>query len=209
MKWGDSIDSAFPKKDADLVKRILNIKPQKADVIVVFAGLPKLVDKVVELYNKGYAKKVAALGGNSYPFKANPKQTADDYKELLVEKGVRKGSVSADSSERAGNTRIACETVTESMGAGTLLFVVQGYHMPRAFATWVKTLMDKKLDKKIKVIPAPLMRKDWSTKDKDLQNSWINELKAQELPRIEKYQEKGDVASWAQVEKYLKFHGLY
>lgn len=89
------------------------------------------------------------------------------------------------------NTRDEALNVMQDFRHHELTLVTSAYHAPRAFLTWLKVLEDSGKFREIRIrnSPAP---SDMSKLDS-------------ELERIEKYQAKGDCASYEAGLAYLDF----
>lgn len=198
--FSDSLECA-------LAECVLEQTPERADVILLWTGYgTRLCDRAAKLWRDGLAPRIDIFGCNSYSWKQNPGADAECYAHYLAAEDVPKSIVYADAeNDGLGTKSQALKSVARMKENGwkSALLVTAGYHQVRAYMTLLKELQGD-----ARVVPAPHMVDDWVRKDKVLQDSWVGALGRDELPRLRKYQESQDVASWDELGSYLARQGF-
>lgn len=84
----------------------------------------------------------------------------------------------------------------------TLILTASHYHQFRAFLTFLKVLLEKKIDNKIIIYNAPENKLDWFA-----DSGWGKRVDLLELEfeKIQKYQKLGHIASYTDAIKYFKW----
>ncbi len=135
---------------------------EKADVIVVFAGgvgesgkagqgYEERVQYAVELYKKGYAKKIIFSSGYVFVF-----QEPLLMKAVAISLGVPESDIILESSARNTYENVAfTRKILARKGWGKILLVSSPYHMKRA------ALVFKKVGTGIEVLYAPLPKSEF------------------------------------------------
>ena len=125
----------------------------QAQAIVVLAGdvsppIPPRIESQIRgnrllhaarLYKAGKAPLVVVSGGNVFP-QDNVRSEAYYMKGILVELGVPSDSILLE--ERSRNTHenaIETEKILKARGINKVLLATSSFHMPRAFAVFLKT----------------------------------------------------------------------
>jgi uncharacterized SAM-binding protein YcdF (DUF218 family) len=83
----------------------------------------------------------------------------------------------------------------------SVLLVASGYHMPRAFLTFLQVFTDARLDA-VRIIPMPASQLPWSEAPPGWEDTRLDLLDT-EYDKIEKYRPHGHVASYADGLAYL------
>jgi len=84
----------------------------------------------------------------------------------------------------------------------SLILTASHYHQFRAFLTFLKVLLEKKIENKIIIYNAPENKLDWFA-----ESGWGKRVDLLELEfdKIEKYQKFGHIASYSDAVKYFKW----
>lgn len=173
---------------------------EKSDAIILLEGDGfNRYRKAVELYTKGFAKKIVFSGGitdyeyGSYPF--------SDILPHILEKGVPKSDIIHE--EVSQNTR---EQAIEVMKLAVinnwqkLILVATHEHQYRAYLTFLKEVLA--LNRNIILFNAPVRNLKWFDT-----NPWgrrIDRLE-QEMKRIKIYFDKGHLIGLEEVVKYQEW----
>jgi len=220
MQMEDAVRQAFDaQQKGDLVKRLLSLpigpNPQQP-VIVVFTGY--------DLDLAASARDVSISLSNAPIFVLGPDNlcAADEAKRnldavtyrthimKLDEESNLKRRVEADASKDTqftiGQATVASRWIEEE-GFKTVVLVTAAYHQPRAYMTLLKSLIKRRIQDRVRLVPNPFcVSRDWNDVDPILKGnkSWASAFEKDELPKIIGYQEKRDVASWKELEEYLE-----
>lgn len=169
----------------------------RADVLFLAAGDGNnRIAHATHLYREGYAPLIAIVSNDRrYEYGSSP---ASDLKLELLKAGVPEDALYTE--EVAENTKIESVRMMElakEKGWKKILLVTSPHHQYRVFLTWLKSMQDAELKLVLQNAPAPL---PWFTK-----NQWGRriDLLEGEWKRIEEYQLKGDIASFADGIAYL------
>lgn len=128
---------------------IIREKPSKADVIVVLAGefTGERINYAVDLYKKGYAKKLLLTGWSP----SRIADTAFTMKEQALKMGVPEDAFLMETeSTSTYENALFSNKIIEDNAFGSVILVTSTYHSRRA-----KYIFQKILDKKIKIISCP------------------------------------------------------
>lgn len=183
-----------------LKKNILQIKPEKSDVIVWLQG--DLFDrgyKVLELFHSGFANKIIITGNNNAE-QLHPGEkhlTPGEMREWLVSENVNLQSITID--ETAVNTRSQAENVIElalKNNWSKLLIVCSAHFQPRTLLTFLKRANETGWQGKI--ICQDVVMPDDQVPGGKLKT--VAELVNEEKIKIEKY-----VAHVATIQEGLKY----
>lgn len=161
----------------------------------------------LKLLKEGWAKNMLIVGSNSL-LSSNPQAGADEIKNFLVLNNVEAWGVQdrittaegANTLEQAENASHACKKENWKTG----ILVASSYHLPRAFLTFLNTL--EKMGHEMKIIPHA-SPSPWYGKNEEIAVEPAEggrRFLEEELPRIVRYQEKGDITSWTQLEEYFR-----
>lgn len=175
-----------------------------ADAIVLLEGdgLAR-VSYAVALYREGWAPLVVISGGLDNPPHSI---SASLMKREVVAQGVPEECIVLE--EESKNTReqaVALATQCAERGWKRLLIVASHYHQYRAFLTFLKALEEHSLDRSVELISTPARDLPWFKEDE--QGARIDLLE-QEFERIELYGKKGDVSSYEEGLRYLRWKEL-
>ena len=173
---------------------------QKSDAIILLEGdgLNRF-RKAVDLYKEGFASKIIFSGGitdyeyGSYPFA--------DILPHILETGVPETDIIHEN--KSNNTREQAIEVIEiavENGWKKLILVATHEHQYRAYLTFLKEVLNRKLE--LLLFNVPVRNLKWFE-----HNPWgrrIDRLN-QELIRIREYYEKGHIASEIEVINYQEW----
>lgn len=154
---------------------------------------------VAELFKSGFAPEVAIVGSaNDRAYRSFP---SAEVRDEMLRLGVTKSALHFE--ETGSNTleeaRRAMELAQEKRWK-TILIVTSPHHQYRTFLTFLKAMRGAELELSLVNAVAPLAwdeQMPWGTR---------RNLLAQEFDRIEKYREKGHIASYEEGIAYLKEH---
>jgi uncharacterized SAM-binding protein YcdF (DUF218 family) len=91
------------------------------------------------LYKAGKAPLIVVSGGNVFP-QDNVRSESYYMKEILVELGVPGDSILLDEGSRnTHENAIETEKILKARGINKILLATSSFHMPRAFAVFLKT----------------------------------------------------------------------
>lgn len=174
---------------------VSNEKLKKADAIILLEGDGYFrVPWAVELYKRKWAPKIVVSGvvdDKSYG-------RFPDLAEKLKKRKVADKDIIVDAKSR--HTREQAINIIEMSIRKKwkkIILVASHYHQYRAGLTFLKAMREKKI--KIQIINSPARDLDWFSK-----NSWgtrFNLLGA-EFERIEKYRQRGHIASYKDAIAY-------
>lgn len=156
-------------------------------------------EQAVNLYKNGYAPVIVFSGGitnhkyGSYPFA--------EIEIKLLEKGVKRENIIHENISL--NTKEQSDEVFKIAAANNwkkLILVASSEHQYRAYLTFLKTILDKKLD--IALFNSPARQLSWFGKsDWGIRFERIDH----EFDKIEKYKNMGHLASYTEAIKYQKW----
>lgn len=172
----------------------------KADAIVVLTGDGEArLPTAVELFRQGGAPGIVVTGGLNNPPHSLPAST---LAVKLMGAGVAPDRIviDNDSMHTQEQAQFLLKLCAEREWK-RLLIVATSYHLPRAFLTILKALIDAGKAQEIRLIPAPACAPWWEA-PAGLETHRVD-LLADEFQKIERYGEH--VASFAQGLDYLAF----
>ena len=157
------------------------------------------IEKAIELYNKQIVKKIVFSGNvidrdyGSFPF--------EEVKEHILNGGVKENDlIHEDKSHNTHEQAIEVIKMSISMGWKKLALIASHEHQYRAYLTFLREVIDTKCG--IIMYNAPVRNLNWF-----VDSGWgirFDRLTA-EFDRIEKYSEKGHLASADEVIEYQKW----
>lgn len=173
---------------------------EKVDAIILLEGDGfNRIPRAVELMQK--TKSILVFSGNI---------DDDDYGSFTLKKclpiflkyNLRIEDIVFEDKSR--NTREQAENIIDmacKQKWGHIVLIASQYHQYRAFLTFLKVLIELNMDRKILVSNCPC-ELNWF-----IHNPWGArfDLLDSEFDRIEKYSEKGHVASFSQALNYYSF----
>jgi len=177
-----------------------NDRINKSDAIVFLEGDGyNRLDKVVQLYNAGYASKIVFSGGitdysyGSFPFM--------DIYQKLIDLGIPDSVIIHES--KSLNTReqaIEVLKLAQDQNWNRLILVASHYHQYRAYLTFLKIILDSKLN--IALYNAPCRDLNWFE-----ENEWGRriELLEDEFIKIKEYSLLSHLATFNEAIKYQKW----
>jgi uncharacterized SAM-binding protein YcdF (DUF218 family) len=171
-------------------------KPEKVDVIVLLEGDGlNRIPHTTSLWKEGYAPLIATFGNDT----RREYGSYIEVKDALLESGIPESAIHAE--RVSPNTKAEADravTFASERGYKTMLVVTSPHHQYRAFLTFLKSMKDADANLVLINAPAPL---SWTE-----ENPWGRriDLLEDEWTRIDTYQEKGDVASFAEGIEYLE-----
>lgn len=185
---------------------IMNQPLEKSDAIVALTGDGYgRINEACDLYFKGFAKILVITGADStlYQF---PDFRASDFKISLVQsrnvnpKDIIADDVGKTTPGQARNTVTLCK---QNNWRGIIL-VASGDHMVRAYLTFLKEFLRNNYP--IRML-AHASYAPWFAEDNNLgvspKERWARFVREEYL-RIVSYQGKGNVATWQELEAYLR-----
>jgi len=172
---------------------------EKADVLFLAAGDGNnRVPYAAKLYTDGFTPLIAIVSNDTrYDYGSS---TSSDLAAELIKHGVPEDALYTE--ETAGNSKsesIRMIELAKEKGWKKLLLVTSPHHQYRIFLTWLQSMRDAGLELVLINAPAPL---PWFA-----ENPWGRrvDLLEEEWKRIEDYQRKGDIASFADGIAYLEW----
>lgn len=175
----------------------------KGDVAVVLCGedaMPRAL-KGVDLLIQGIAASIYLTGGRAEPGIL----PANAVEPKLLALGVIPSALERD--DEATNTHEQAENViavARRRGWRRIALVASPYHLPRAYATFLRSLLDAELGEEVYLMPVAADRTRWVAPPQDRKASRAALLPL-DLEKIELYGAKGHVASWLEALDYLDY----
>ncbi|MBU1895851.1 YdcF family protein [Patescibacteria group bacterium] len=172
---------------------------KKSDAIIVLEGdgFARL-NRAAQLYKDGWTKLIVISGGlnapkiGSYPaemMKKELKKFKIPNKNIILEKK------SQDTKEQAENIiKMATEKKWQR-----IILVASHFHQYRAFLTFLKEILKKKIY--LEIVNAPASELPWFTKNKSGRR--IDHLEL-EFEKINQYSKKGHLASYSEAIDYQR-----
>ncbi|KKL88246.1 hypothetical protein LCGC14_1926640 [marine sediment metagenome] len=174
----------------------------KADAIVVLLGEDsnERIDVAVELMASGAGPELFLSGGIEDPPR---RRSAKAMTPKLLGRGVAPMAVYADN-EAMNTHEQAVNFVAHALEKGwkRALLVASPYHMPRAFLTVLKAIMEAEATKLLHIIPVTAAQALWWSCPDGMTDTRLD-LYSVEMGKIKEYREH--VASWNEGLDYLKF----
>lgn len=175
------------------------LKTSDAIVLLEGDGLNRY-QKAVDLYKGGWANKIIFSGGiTEYEYGSYP---LSDILPSIIEKGVPEHDLIHENNSK--NTREQALEIVEfarnNYWAKRLILVATHEHQYRAYLTFLRVVLDSKLN--LVIYNAPVRNLSWFS-----ETGWgrrIDRLE-QEFERIEKYEKLGHIATYDEVIKYQKW----
>ena len=177
---------------------------RQSDAIVLLEGDGfNRYQKAVDLYTSGWANKIIFSGGiTEYEYGSYP---LSDILPSIIEKGVPEKDLIHENNSR--NTREQALEVVKfaknNVWARRLILVATHEHQYRAYLTFLRAVLDSKLD--LVIYNAPVRNLSWFS-----ETGWgrrIDRLE-KEFERIEKYEKLGHIATFEEVINYQKWKEL-
>ncbi|MBI2057603.1 MAG: YdcF family protein [Candidatus Yanofskybacteria bacterium] len=200
-----SDNAVKPEELAGYCLAIMGQPFEKADAIIALTGDGYgRIEEAARLYLRKLADTIMVTGADSTLYKV-PHLMAGDFTEFLVKAGVCFEDIVIDDIGKTtpGQAR---STVAECKKRGwkSIILVASGDHMVRAYLTFLKMFLKERYP--IRML-AHASYVPWFAEDNNLavipRERWARFVK-EEYPRIIRYQKQGDVASWQELEVYLK-----
>jgi uncharacterized SAM-binding protein YcdF (DUF218 family) len=175
--------------DNDLVK--------KSDAIILLEGDGfSRINKAVELYKLGFARKLVFSGGINSP--ENGSIPFSEIYPVLLESGLPASSVIyEDKSQNTREQAVEVIGLARTMNWTKLILVASNYHQYRAYLTFLKELLDTGKD--IILYNAPARELRWF-EDAGYGNRF--DLLETEFEKIEKYGKNGHLADYSDAIDY-------
>ena len=187
--------------DREIIMAIVDndcLKPSDAIILLEGDGFHRF-QKAVDLYKKGYGKKIVFSGAivqkdyGSYPF--------EEVKPFILNAGVpEKDLIHEDKSLQTQQQAVEVVKMAMENGWKRLALVASHEHQYRAYLTFLRQVLDSKSG--IILYNAPVRNLDWF-----VDSGWgmrFDRLKA-EIERIEKYSAFGHLANAQEVVKYQQW----
>ena len=187
--------------DRELIMAIVDndcLKPSDAIILLEGDGFHRF-QKAVDLYKKGYGKKIVFSGAivqkeyGSYPF--------EEVKPFILKAGVPdEDLIHEDKSLQTQQQAVEVVKMAMANGWKRLALVASHEHQYRAYLTFLRQVLDSKSG--IILYNAPVRNLDWF-----VDSGWgmrFDRLKA-EIERIEKYSAFGHLANAQEVVEYQQW----
>lgn len=187
--------------DREIIMAIVDndcLKPSDAIILLEGDGFHRF-QKAVDLYKKGYGKKIVFSGAivqkeyGSYPF--------EEVKPLILNAGVpEEDLIHEDKSLQTQQQAVEVVKMAMENGWKRLVLVASHEHQYRAYLTFLRQVLDSKSG--IILYNAPVRNLDWF-----VDSGWgmrFDRLRA-EIERIEKYSAYGHLASAQDVVEYQQW----
>lgn len=183
-------------KQAQFIAVIDNELLKKADVIVLLTGDGLFrVERVIQLYRQRWAPVIVISGGvTDRSYGSLP---AGELGKKLIKAGIPKSKIILDTESQ--NTReqaINMIKLAKRKNWKRIILVASNYHQYRAYATFLKAMLDAK--QLIHIINAPA-NLSWFRKE-----PWGRriDLLESEFEKIDRYTKDGHVASYDELLNY-------
>lgn len=187
--------------DREIIMAIVDndcLKPSDAIILLEGDGFHRF-QKAVDLYKKGYGKKIVFSGAivqkeyGSYPF--------EEVKPFILNAGVpEEDLIHEDKSLQTQQQAVEVVKIAINNGWKRLALVASHEHQYRAYLTFLRQVLDSKSG--IILYNAPVRNLDWF-----VDSGWgmrFDRLKA-EIERIEKYSAFGHLANAQEVVDYQQW----
>lgn len=187
--------------DREIIMAIVDndcLKPSDAIILLEGDGFHRF-PKAVDLYKKGYGKKIVFSGAivqkeyGSYPF--------EEVKPFILNAGVPEADlIHEDKSLQTQQQAVEVVKMALENGWKRLVLVASHEHQYRAYLTFLRQVLDSKSG--IILYNAPVRNLDWF-----VDSGWgmrFDRLKA-EIERIEKYSTFGHLANAQEVVEYQQW----
>ena len=187
--------------DREIIMAIVDndcLKPSDAIILLEGDGFHRF-PKAVDLYKKGYGKKIVFSGTvvqkeyGSYPF--------EEVKPFILNAGVpEEDLIHEDKSLQTQQQAVEVVKMAMENGWKRLVLVASHEHQYRAYLTFLRQVLDSKSG--IILYNAPVRNLDWF-----VDSGWgmrFDRLKA-EIERIEKYSAFGHLANAQEVVEYQQW----
>lgn len=195
-EYDPNIDNSDISKLYALIKEQ---EPKEADAIVWLEGdLEDRALKCIKLLQSNYAPLVVLSGGNENAIKAT------EIQEKFIQSDISENKIileteSQNTKEQAINVlKIAREKEWKK-----ILLVANFYHQFRAFLTFLAELKKEKMDDDVEIINCPA-EYGWYRQSPQHNKEEVDALVEEEIPRMIKYAENGDVSFPADGIEYLE-----
>lgn len=172
----------------------------RADAIVILTGdgLTR-VPAAFGYFVQGVAPAIVVSGGVQDPPYAID---ANRVVGSLIGQGLHRDKLFVENESQ--HTRESAEKVidmAQANGWGSLFVVTSAYHLPRAMLTFIKVLEERDLAHIYVTVEAAFSRWSEVPDGLDVDRAALVEIEAEKVAR---YQEKGDVASYADGIEYMR-----
>ena len=187
--------------DREIIMAIVDndcLKPSDAIILLEGDGFHRF-QKAVDLYKKGYGKKIVFSGAivqkeyGSYPY--------EEVKPFILNAGVpEEDLIHEDKSLQTQQQAVEVMKMAMENGWKRLALVASHEHQYRAYLTFLRQVLDSKSG--IILYNAPVRNLDWF-----VDSGWgmrFDRLKA-EIERIEKYSASGHLATAQEVVEYQQW----
>ena len=187
--------------DREIIMAIVDndcLKPSDAIILLEGDGFHRF-QKAVDLYKKGYGKKIVFSGAivqkeyGSYPF--------EEVKPFILDAGVpEEDLIHEDKSLQTQQQAVEVVKMAMENGWKRLALVASHEHQYRAYLTFLRQVLDSKSG--IILYNAPVRNLDWF-----VDSGWgmrFDRLKA-EIERIEKYSAYDHLANVQEVVEYQQW----
>lgn len=180
------------QKEIEKITKYIFLKsnPQKADLALVFGTRHlEAIDKVYELYQNKFINKILISGGVN---RVNSKNEALEMNKKLIKSGVNQNDIILENKSKNSleNVLFSKKIIDKKFGFDNIkkiIAVAKHYHSRRALMT-----LKKHFPENIELIPVTYEIYGF-TKDNWFENKVGKEKVSNELEKISKYLDKGDI----------------
>lgn len=178
-----------------------NMPINKSDAIIILEGDgDNRIEHACNLYKQEYASNLVFSGNiinfeyGSYPF--------EYIKDKFIKYNVNPNKIILEN--KSTNTKEQAEQIINlclENNWKNIILIASNYHQYRAYLTFIKELYNRKLNNIIRIYNSPC-NLSWFEK-----NKWgiRSELLENEFDKIKIYQIKGDICSYNEAIKYIKW----
>jgi hypothetical protein len=190
-------------KITELYDLIVRQQLEASDAVIWLEGdVDDRVAKCIELIQRNYAPTIVLSGGNPQPeVGAIPSW---DMKKTFLDAGIPEEKIVLE--DQSKHTKQQAENVlriAQERGWTKIILVASPYHQIRAFLTFLAELQKIGLADRIKMMNAPA-DVSWFREVSGRGREAVDLFTQEESPRIQEYQEKGDVAQVEEGIAYLQ-----
>lgn len=183
-----------------LYKALVNIEPPKSVVAVCLEGDTLLrLKTTVELFRKGLIHKVIVSGGVNRP--KDNLLPAERMRRFLLDNGLPPHLIETEGkSQNTLEQAVQVSVMAREKGYSDLAIIASGYHLPRAYLTFLKQMLDNP-SFHLYAFPAGSLS-TWFRKPSKNEALRLR-IFLSELSKIQKYQELGHVTLFEEAWNYL------
>jgi len=197
----------YTREDSPISQLYRMIKEQKleeADAVVWLEGdNDDRVAKCVELIQRNFAPKIILSGEHDDPNYGSIPGSV--MKKEFINAGIREERIEMDDSQNTKDQAVNVMNLSKENNWNKVIIVASPYHQIRAFLTFLAQLKKEKMEEQFKIINAPADLNWFHEAGGRQERDAVELLETEEIPRMIKYSEKGDVAMPSEGVEYLKY----